>query len=206
MRLPVQRLLGMHGIISVVAGALLLLLLMFPSPATGSPLPTESLSLTPRAYLPLILKAPACSLSPQEAEVARYMMEHPDQQRPSLTCHPILARVARERAEDMARRRYFSHVTPEGYGPNYLVRQAGYVLPSYYDQALDANNIESIAAGYPSASAVWNGWMSSPGHRTHLLGLHPFFAEQIEYGIGYAYDPSSPYQYYWVVITAKPGP
>lgn len=187
-------------------GAILLLLLLFPHPARGIPCQAESLSLTPRAYLPLVLKPLLCSLNPQEAEVARYMIEHPEQRRPSLTCHPILARVARERAEDMARRRYFSHVTPEGYGPNYLVRQAGYVLPSYYDQSPTANNIESIAGGYPTASAAWNGWMSSSGHRTHLLGLHPFFAEQVEYGIGYAYDPTSPYQYYWVVITAKPGP
>ncbi|MBC7227706.1 MAG: CAP domain-containing protein [Thermoflexales bacterium] len=191
---------------SVGVGAVLLLLLVLPGPATGASVQGEPLSLTPQVYLPLIWKSPTCALSPQEAEVARYMIEHSEQQRPSLTCHPILARVARERAEDMARRGYFSHVTPEGYGPNYLVRQAGYVLPSYYDQAPDANNIESIAAGYPSASAVWNGWMNSSGHRTHLLGLHPFFAEQVEYGVGYAYLPGSPYGYYWVVITAKPGP
>jgi len=185
---------------------LALLAILALSSAFGIQAQTGSPALTPQAYLPLVLKSPACALSPEEAEIARYMREHPDQRRPSLTCHPILARVARERAEDMARRRYFSHVNPDGYGPNYLVRQAGYVLPSYYDQAPDANNIESIAAGYPNAAAVWNGWMSSEGHRTHLLGLHPFFAEQIEYGIGYTYDLGSPYRYYWVVITARPGP
>ncbi len=189
-----------------LGAALIFLFLMYPAPRVGVQVQAGPLSLTPRVYLPLVSKASACALSTQEAEVARYMLEHPEQQRPSLTCHPILARVARERAEDMARRGYFSHVTPEGYGPNYLVRQAGYVLPTYYDQRPDANNIESIAAGYPSANAVWNGWMSSSGHRTHLLGLIPFFAEQVEYGIGYAYDPNSPYIHYWVVITAKPGP
>jgi uncharacterized protein YkwD len=48
--------------------------------------------------------------------------------------------------------------------------------------------------------------MDSTGHRTHLLGLDSFYAEQVEYGVGYTYDPASPYHHYWVVITAKPGP
>jgi uncharacterized protein YkwD len=161
---------------------------------------------TPRAYLPLVAQSPSCSLSPEEQQIALYMIQHPDQQRSSLTCHPILARVARERAEDMAQRRYFGHTNPDGFGPNYLVRQAGYVLPSYYGTEPDANNIESIAGGYPTAEATWQGWMGSSGHRDHLLGLNSFWAEQIEYGVGYAYDPTSPYGHYWVVITAKPGP
>jgi len=163
-------------------------------------------SLTPRAVLPLVAQSPSCSLSLEEQQLALYMIQHPDQQRPSLACHPILARVARERAEDMARRRYFGHTNPDGFGPNYLVRQAGYVLPSYYGTEPDANNIESIAGGYPTADATWQGWMGSSGHRDHLLGLNAFWAEQIEYGVGYAYDATSPYRHYWVVITAKPGP
>jgi len=101
---------------------------------------------------------------------------------------------------------YFAHTNPDGFGPNYLVHQAGYVLPSYYGTEPDANNIESIAGGYPTAVATWQVWMGSPGHRAHLLGLTAFWVEQIEYGVGYAYDPTSPYRHYWVVITAKPGP
>jgi len=166
----------------------------------------QSGALTPWAYLPLVIKGSACAPNAQEQQIALYMIEHPDQKRLSLTCHPILARVARERAEDMARRGYFSHVNPDGFGPNYLVRQAGYVLPSFYSTAPDANNIESIAAGYPTAEAVWQSWMSSYAHARHLLGLDPFYAEQIEYGIGYTYDPASPFGHYWVVITARPGP
>jgi uncharacterized protein YkwD len=157
-------------------------------------------------YLPLIAQSPSCSLSSEEQQIARYMIQHPDQQRLSLTCHPILARVARERAEDMARRRYFAQPNPDGFGPNYPVLQAGYVLPSYYGTEPDANNIESIGGGYPTAEATWQGWMDSSSHRDHLLGLDSFWAEQIEYGVGYAYDPTSPYRHYWVVITAKPGP
>lgn len=161
--------------------------------------------LSGKVYLPAIFQTP-CLSTPQEQELAMLMIQDANQQRVSPTCHPLLAQVARERARDMARRGYFSHTTPEGYGPNFLVRQAGYVLPSYYGTQNNANNIESIAAGSSTASATWQQWMGSSAHRTHLLGLVPFFAEQIEYGIGYANDPDSPFGYYWVVITAKPGP
>ncbi|UCC86760.1 MAG: hypothetical protein JSV81_18190 [Anaerolineales bacterium] len=159
-----------------------------------------------RVYLPIIASAPACSLNPQEQRIESLMIHSAEQQRAIFTCNSILAQVARARAEDMASRGYFSHVTPEGYGPNYLVRQAGYVLPSFYGTELNDNNIESIGGGYSMAEAVWEGWMASAGHRDQLLGLQSFFADQIEYGIGYAYDPESPLNYYWVVITAKPGP
>jgi uncharacterized protein YkwD len=153
-------------------------------------------------YLPLVAKQD-CQANANEARIAELMRSDPQQQRPSLTCHPILAQVARERAEDMAARRYFAHVNPDGYGPNCLVIQAGYPLPAWYAPCPAGNNIESIAGGYSTPDSTWQGWMNSSPHRTHLLGLHPFFAEQVEYGVGYAYDADSPYRHYWVVITAR---
>jgi len=153
-------------------------------------------------YLPLVAKQ-GCQPNANEARIAGLMRSDPQQQRPSLTCHPILAQVARERAEDMAARQYFSHINPDGYGPNCLVIMAGYPLPSWYASCPEGNNIESIAGGYSTPDLAWQGWMNSSPHRTHLLGLQPFFAEQVEYGIGYAYDAASPYQHYWVVITAR---
>lgn len=159
-----------------------------------------------RVYLPIISRAPTCLLNAQEQQIAEYMRTHPEQQRASLTCDPILAQVARARAQDMADRAYFGHTNPDGFGPNYLVRQAGYPLPGWYGNAPDSNNIESIAAGKATAADTWNQWMGSAGHRTHLLGQHPFWAEQIEYGIGYVAKPGSPYTHYWVAITAKREP
>lgn len=159
-------------------------------------------------HLPFVARQPApepvCDANQQEQQIAAQMMADPGQQRPSVTCHPILAQVARERARDMVDRGYFSHTNPDGFGPNLLVVQAGYVLPSYYHTDPDANNIESIACGNPTAGLTWAQWMSSPGHRRHLLGTVPFWAEQIEYGIGYASGGIC--GHYWVVITAKPGP
>jgi len=168
--------------------------------------PLYDITPTVESFLPFIIRQspPPCALNEQEEQLAALMINDPDQRRASLTCHPILAQVARERALDMVKRNYFDHTNPDGYGPNYLVRQAGYVLPSYYDTAPDANNIESLAAGYPTASAAWDNWTNSVDHRRHLLGETAFFAEQIEYGIGYACGGQ--YGHYWVVITAKPGP
>lgn len=145
-----------------------------------------------------------CALNEQEQAVLAAMKAHPDQRRTTIACNPILAEVARARAKDMAERNYFGHTNPDGNGPNYLVRQAGYPLPAWYGTARDANNIESIAAGYRSPTDAWTGWMASTGHKTHLLGLHSFYAAQTEVGIGYYHLPGSQYGSYWVVLSAPP--
>lgn len=148
-----------------------------------------------------------CSLSGDELLIEEQMVGTPEQNRITFTCNATLTQVARERALDMATRDYVSHVNPDGYGPNYLVRQAGYPLPDYYSSDPASNNIESIAAGYNNAVTVWSSWMDSDSHRTHLLGETEFYAEQIDYGIGHVYvESGSTYQHYWVVLTAKPGP
>jgi len=104
----------------------------------------------------------------------------------------------------MGEQRYFSHTNLDGYGPNYLVRQAGYQLPSWWSSDPTANYIESIAAGYPTPETAWQAWLNSSGHRRHVLGENEFWAEQTNYGIGYAYVAGSPYRHYWVFITAPP--
>lgn len=148
----------------------------------------------------------ASILNDQEQAIANNMINDPDQKRPFLNLDPILAAVARARAEDMAKRNYFSHVNPDGVAANYLVRQAGYVLPDWWGTSPTDNYIESIAAGYSTPQAAWNGWMNSPGHRTHIIGLDPFYAAETSYGVGYYYDASSTYKHYWVILTAPPAP
>ncbi len=143
-----------------------------------------------------------CGMNAAEQAFADLMMSDPRQERPVLTCSEVLGQVARTHAEDMARRGYFDHTNPEGYGPNYLVRRAGYSLPSFYSTALDGNNIESIGAGYVNAAHAWEGMTQSHYHKMHLLGLQSFWLEQKVFGIGYAYNPDSPAQHYWVIITA----
>jgi uncharacterized protein YkwD len=58
----------------------------------------------------------------------------------------------------MAARDYFSHTSPEGDDFVDRAKAAGY----------DSPGGENIAAGYPSAAAVMDGWMSSPGHAANI--------------------------------------
>lgn len=158
-------------------------------------------------FLPIVMHHDntICHLNAQEERIAQLLLTHVQQKRQQLRCHPILAQVARSRAEDLGTYNYFSHINHQGYGPNYLVQAASYRLPQEYSQAVDGNNIESLGAGPDNADSMWGAWANSDKHRVHLLGLNEFFVEQIDYGIGFARVPSSDYQYYWVVIIARPG-
>lgn len=148
---------------------------------------------------------PSClPLRPFEEELLRLMVEDPEQRRKSIHCHPILQRVARERGEDMARRNYFNHTNPDGDGPNVLVTRAGYRLPGWYPTDQDANSIESISGGRPTAEDVWNALRVSPGHRSHVLGMEDFFAKQTNVGIGYTLVEHSHHWHYWVILSAHP--
>lgn len=143
-------------------------------------------------------------LNSQEQRIATLLTNASGQQRPFVQIDPVLSRVARARAADMAKRHYFAHVNPDGHGPNYLVRQAGYPLPEGYDQSPRGNNIESAAAGDPKADEAWSGWMGSAPHKNHLLAQNSFYVDQTSLGVGYYYDANSDYQHYWVVLTAPP--
>jgi uncharacterized protein YkwD len=164
------------------------------------------LSLAALLLLSSLLSAHAVTLLPQEQAIADYMVSNPIQGRPTLILDPVIEAVARARAQDMAVRNYFSHVNPDGVAANYLLRQAGYVLPSWWGTDPSANYVESIAAGYSDPSDTWTAWMNSPDHKTHLLGQNSFYASETHYGVGYYYDANSTYGYYWVVITAPPQP
>ena len=170
--------------------------LFFPSRACAFLLAV--LSLAPRAAVADYV------LSPEEAAIAGFMVHDPDQQRPAMQFDPILSQVARERAQDMAARDYFSHTNPDGFAANYLVWEAGYDLPAFWGHGVADNYIESIAAGAGSAAETWVDWMNSPPHRTHILALTPFYQDQTSYGVGYAYSAQSTYHHYWVIITAPP--
>lgn len=172
-------------------------------------------STTMNQFLPLVATDPSranptqqpatCEFSSSTQELATLFKTDSGQMRPTMTCNPILMQVAQERAEDMATNDYFGHVNLSGQGPNYLVRDAGYDLASFYSTTVGANEIESIVAGVTnSAGVAWEQWLQSSSHRPHVLGLSSVFQQQRDYGIGYVYDPSSRYKRYWVLITAEP--
>ena len=162
-----------------------------------------------RLLLLLVLlpgRALATSLSAEEHYLAKYLISDLGQNRPrgEMVLDPILSAVARARAVDMARRRYVSHVNPDGHGPNYLMRAAGYSLPASWGSNVRDNFVESIGAGYGTPEQAWAGWMKSSSHRSHLLAEKSFYRNQTSYGIGYYSDPESPYRTYWVILTAPP--
>lgn len=152
------------------------------------------------------LSARAVTLNAQEKAIADLLVNSSGQKRPFLQLDPVLTQVARSRAADMARRGYFAHVNPDGNGPNYLIKAAGYPLPDSWGNDRSTNYVESIAAGRDSASGTWNDWMHSPDHKRHLLAEDDFYQKETSYGVGFVSDPGSDYINYWVVITAPPRP
>jgi uncharacterized protein YkwD len=115
--------------------------------------------------------------------------------------NPILMQVAAARALDLATRKYVAHRNPDGHYANYLVRQAGYKLPSWY--AVDDNNIESIAAGQVTAVDAWTALVNHQPHRIHVLGELQFYSDQIDFGLGHWRGTGSIYSDFWVILTAR---
>lgn len=96
-----------------------------------------------------------------------------------LESDPRLAAVARRHSEDMLRRDYFSHRSPEGFGATERVRAAGIRY-----RRLAENIHRSRGADDPVTTAV-ESWLQSPPHREAMLD-----AEVRATGVGVAYDDS----------------
>jgi len=95
---------------------------------------------------------------------------------PTLVLSTQLSAAATTKAQDMAKRDYWSHNTPDGTPPWSFVTATGY---SY--QVLG----ENLAAGFDNEQAAVNAWMASPPHRENLLD--PSYTEV---GFGFANDPN----------------
>ncbi|MBP5857896.1 hypothetical protein KAJ83_12830 [Marivibrio halodurans] len=112
-----------------------------------------------------------------------------------LSRNRLLDRAAQAHVEDMARRDYFAHRTPDGTGPADRVDRVGY----HWSRVL-----ENLAAGQPSAREVVQGWIDSKaGHREAMLDK-----TVREVGIGYTYRPQGgsrvPVQHFWAMTMAAP--
>lgn len=138
-----------------------------------------------------------CKGSIMEQQLTLLFVTDPGQQRLHPTCDPRLARSAKQHAQDMASNGYFSHLDRQGHTPNYRARKSGCTLPDFYPW--EGNQIESIGLNYASAADAWQGWFNSPGHRMHVLGTIPFWAQQTSFGIAVA---ESDYGRVFVLITA----
>ena len=101
----------------------------------------------------------------------------------TLNSNALLDQVAQQHAEDMIRRGYFSHYTPEGFSPTQRVRQAG-------GQITAGENIMNYRSGstIPQAQTLvtefQDGFMDSPGHRQMILK-----SDFAQFGFGIASTP-----------------
>jgi len=91
-----------------------------------------------------------------------------------VTLNGQLAAAAQAKADDMAKRNYWSHVTPDGKQPAEFVEQAGYAYTV---------TGENLAYGFNSSQAVINGWMNSQSHKENLL--NPAYTD-VGFGVAHA--------------------
>lgn len=170
----------------------------------------HTLKITPRyryIILLIILLTPLKTLAQFPSQVEESLMNlimNDSRQQRELVFDETLHFVARHRAQDMATRRYFSHVDPDGFGPNRIAHLAGYDLPNFYLSERDMNFIESIAAGFTSARETFSGLVDSPPHRAHLFGESSFSRSLTRIGVGHVNVPGSPFRNYYVILIAPP--
>jgi uncharacterized protein YkwD len=78
-----------------------------------------------------------------------------------------LAKAARRHASDMARRNYFSHVTPGGEDLKDRLREAGYGDPG--DGWRAGENLGWGTGTRATPASLVAEWLASPGHKRNML-------------------------------------
>jgi len=107
-----------------------------------------------------------------------------------------LGNLARAHSEDMVKRGYFKHLTPEGLSPMKRLEQAGYTSCRLVGENIYQNNLYSrVITEKKKTTYDWNsmetislttvkGWMDSEGHRKNILDKN-----YVREGIGVAIAP-----------------
>ena len=113
---------------------------------------------------------PAAVLS--SSVVALTNEERADRNLPTLTRNAQLDEAAQMKAQDMAAKGYYAHVSPEGITPMYWVERAGY---KYLIIG------ENLVVNRKDAEQVVDAFMGSPGHRANILR-----SDFTEIGVGVA--------------------
>jgi uncharacterized protein YkwD len=113
---------------------------------------------------------------------------------PPLDQDSRLRDAARAHSTDMACNGIFSHNGSDGSTPGQRVTAQGYEWSLVAENIFGAGDISDTA---PQLAFDW--WMASPSQRDNLLS-----DTFIEIGIGYIYEPSSPYGGYFTAVFAQP--
>lgn len=130
-----------------------------PAPAPGTDGGSTGPSPPPAAEVPVTFSGPGSGRRAVEEMVALVNEHRRSVRCPALVWMQTVANAAQGHADDMARRDYFAHRSPEGLGPTDRLRAHGV---SYRAMG------ENIAQHPGTARDVMNGWLASPGHRQNL--------------------------------------
>jgi len=129
----------------------------FPYLATAMLVASAALALSTAPEMPL----PTPLAAVNAARVATLTNDEREQEGLSaLARNPLLDRAAQMKAEDMAAKGYYAHVSPEGITPMYWVEKAGY---KYLIIG------ENLVVNRADAKQVVEAFMGSPGHKANIL-------------------------------------
>ncbi len=126
-----------------------------------------------RFAVPLMFRAgsPLAAILPSVV-VALTNGEREDLGESALSESALLQAAAQMKAEDMASRGYFAHVTPEGWTPWHWLDEVGYGY---------ASAGENLAVNFDDSEDVVRAWMKSPTHRANIVK-----GKYTEIGVGMA--------------------
>ncbi len=88
---------------------------------------------------------------------------------PPLTADPGLAAVARQHSLDMLRRRFFSHLNPEGRSLQERLPPASAARLSRWGENIWTGSGYNPGDVPALARVIMDSWLSSPGHRRNIL-------------------------------------
>jgi len=168
------------------------------SASCGAPRPVR------KEEAPPVRARPAVRIDDLEKQIHALINRERTQQGLSpLTGNEELTRIARKHSQDMAKRNYFSHQSPEGRGFSWRYAQGGYSCGvtagdriymgaenifqnNLYDRVVYLNGVPRYDwnSARKIAETTVQGWMNSPGHRKNILTPH-WRSE----GIGVAISP-----------------
>lgn len=107
-----------------------------------------------------------------------------------LAWNSSLAEAAQVHSDDMVEMGFFAHTGSDGLQVAQRVNATGYDWRAVG---------ENIAAGFPSASSVLEGWLASPGHCANIMSR-----EFSEMGAGLTDSQSARDGLYWTQVLARP--
>lgn len=78
----------------------------------------------------------------------------------ALKTNELLTKAAQAKAEDMAKKSYFAHISPDGTTPWYWMIREGYLF-RYAG--------ENLAVNFEESNDVVDAWLASPSHRLNIM-------------------------------------